>query len=129
MTQIIFVSGREPSYVRNAVILRGLRINGANVVECTNTSKSYLVRYPKVVGKFLLKNKKDCDAVFIGYFGQPLASIIRKLTPRECARIQGFPLNYQLPELADSALYKQFGNSVSVPVIEAVGKQMMKAME
>ncbi|MDD2778264.1 MAG: glycosyltransferase [Methanocellales archaeon] len=82
MTQIIFVSGREPSYVRNAVILRGLRINGANVVECTNASKSYLVRYPKVVGKFLLKNKKDCDAVFIGYFGQPLAGIIRKLTPR-----------------------------------------------
>lgn len=54
---------------------------------------------------------------------------IRKLTPLECARIQGFPDNYKLPEIADSALYKQFGNSVSVPVIEAVAKQMMKAME
>ena len=54
---------------------------------------------------------------------------IRKLTPLECARIQGFPINYKLPQIADSALYKQFGNSVSVPVIEAVGKQMMKAME
>ncbi len=53
---------------------------------------------------------------------------IRKLTPLECARIQGFPANYKLPKLADSALYKQFGNSVSVPVIEAVAKQMMKAM-
>jgi DNA (cytosine-5)-methyltransferase 1 len=53
---------------------------------------------------------------------------IRKLTPLECARIQGFPSNYRLPKLADSALYKQFGNSVSVPVIEAVGKQMMRAM-
>jgi len=53
---------------------------------------------------------------------------IRKLTPLECARIQGFPKNYKLPKLADSALYKQFGNSVSVPVIEAIAKQMMKAM-
>lgn len=54
---------------------------------------------------------------------------IRKLTPLECFRIQGFPKDYTLPILADSALYKQAGNSVSVPVIEAVAKQMMKAME
>jgi DNA (cytosine-5)-methyltransferase 1 len=54
---------------------------------------------------------------------------IRKLTPRECARIQGFPDSYKLPNIADSALYKQFGNSVSVPVIEAIARQMMKAME
>lgn len=54
---------------------------------------------------------------------------IRKLTPLECFRIQGFPKDYILPTLADSALYKQAGNSVSVPVIETVAKQMMKAME
>lgn len=54
---------------------------------------------------------------------------IRKLTPRECARIQGFPDSYKLPNLTDSHLYKQFGNSVSVPVIEAVAKQIQKAME
>lgn len=55
---------------------------------------------------------------------------IRKLTPLECARIQGFPLNYKLPKnIADSALYKQFGNSVSVPVIEAVAKQIRRAVE
>jgi DNA (cytosine-5)-methyltransferase 1 len=53
---------------------------------------------------------------------------IRKLTPLECARIQGFPLDFKLPEISDSALYKQFGNSVSVPVIEAVARQMKKAM-
>jgi site-specific DNA-cytosine methylase len=53
---------------------------------------------------------------------------IRKITPVECARIQGFPDRYKLPQIADSALYKQFGNSVSVPVIEAIAKQMMKAM-
>ncbi len=54
---------------------------------------------------------------------------IRKLTPLECFRIQGFSKNYILPKISDSALYKQAGNSVSVPVVEAVAKQMMKAME
>jgi DNA (cytosine-5)-methyltransferase 1 len=53
---------------------------------------------------------------------------IRKLTPLECARIQGFPKSYKLPNLADSALYKQLGNSVSVPVVEAVAKQIMKVI-
>lgn len=54
---------------------------------------------------------------------------IRKLMPIECARIQGFPENYKLPKISDAALYKQIGNSVSVPVIQAVAKQMMQAMQ
>ena len=55
---------------------------------------------------------------------------IRKLTPLECARLQGFPMNYKLPEeLADSALYKQFGNSVTVTVIKAIAKEIKKAIE
>lgn len=48
---------------------------------------------------------------------------IRKLTPLECFRIQGFPHDYILPKIADSSLYKQAGNSVSVPVIEAVARK------
>lgn len=54
---------------------------------------------------------------------------IRKLTPRECARIQGFPVDYKLPKIADATLYKQFGNSVSVPVIEAIAKNIKVAIE
>ncbi|NQU99248.1 MAG: DNA cytosine methyltransferase [Parcubacteria group bacterium] len=53
---------------------------------------------------------------------------IRKLTPRECASLQGFPKNYKLPKLADSALYKQLGNSVSVTVIEAIAKNIKEAV-
>ncbi|MBU1164567.1 transcriptional repressor LexA [Patescibacteria group bacterium] len=53
---------------------------------------------------------------------------IRKLTPRECARLQGFPKNYKHPVMADSTLYKQFGNSVTVPVVEAVAKQIKIAI-
>ncbi|MFA5026675.1 MAG: DNA cytosine methyltransferase [Candidatus Methylomirabilota bacterium] len=54
---------------------------------------------------------------------------IRKLTPRECARLQGFPENYKLPNLPDTKLYKQFGNSVTVSVIERVASQIRKALE
>lgn len=53
---------------------------------------------------------------------------IRKLTPRECARIQGFPDSYKLPEIADSVLYKQLGNSVSVTVVEKIAKEIKKAL-
>jgi len=55
---------------------------------------------------------------------------IRKLTPNECFRIQGFPKSYKLPkDLADSALYKQAGNSVTVTVIENIAKEIKKAIE
>jgi DNA (cytosine-5)-methyltransferase 1 len=50
---------------------------------------------------------------------------IRKLTPRECARFQGFPDSYKLPkDFPDTKLYKQFGNSVTTTVIERVAKQI-----
>lgn len=54
---------------------------------------------------------------------------IRKLTPRECARLQGFPEGYNLPQnLPDMKLYKQFGNSVTVSVIERIAQQIKKAL-
>ena len=45
----------------------------------------------------------------------------RMLTPRECARLMGFPEDYILPP-SDSIAYKQFGNSVAMPVIETITK-------
>lgn len=54
---------------------------------------------------------------------------IRKLTPLECLRLQGFPDSYLLPQITDGALYKQVGNSVSVPVIERIAKQIAKTVE
>jgi DNA (cytosine-5)-methyltransferase 1 len=50
---------------------------------------------------------------------------IRKMTPREWARLQGYPDTFELP-LADVHLYKQLGNSVSVPVIKAIAEQIKK---
>jgi DNA (cytosine-5)-methyltransferase 1 len=54
---------------------------------------------------------------------------IRKLTPRECARLQGFPDSFILPDtLPNSLLYKQIGNSVSVPVIEKIAKNIIEVL-
>ncbi len=50
----------------------------------------------------------------------------RKLTPRECARIQGFPENFNLSAVSDTQLYRQFGNSVSMPVIQSIASRMIE---
>ena len=52
----------------------------------------------------------------------------RRLTPRECARLQGFPNDFIIP-VSDNQAYKQFGNSVTVPLIQAVGKQLVKSLQ
>ena len=52
---------------------------------------------------------------------------IRKMTPREWARLQGFPDKYQIP-VSDAQAYKQFGNSVAVPAVHATAKALLKAL-
>ncbi len=52
----------------------------------------------------------------------------RRLTPRECARLQGFPKEFIIP-VSDNQAYKQFGNSVTVPLIQAVGKSILIALK
>jgi DNA (cytosine-5)-methyltransferase 1 len=54
---------------------------------------------------------------------------IRKLTPRECFSLQGFPLDYKLPALSDSKLYKLAGNAVSVPVVKLIAERLLPLME
>lgn len=51
----------------------------------------------------------------------------RRLTPRECARLQGFPDTFLIP-VSDNQAYKQFGNSVVTPLIQAVGKNIVKEL-
>jgi len=52
---------------------------------------------------------------------------IRKLTPNECALLQGFPRGFVMPpRMADVHLYHQFGNSVTVPLIEKIAKEIAR---
>lgn len=52
---------------------------------------------------------------------------IRKMTPRECFNAQGFPTTFQLPNIAESRLYKQAGNSVCVSVIKRIADNIVLA--
>ncbi|MEB0899217.1 MULTISPECIES: DNA (cytosine-5-)-methyltransferase [Citrobacter] len=52
----------------------------------------------------------------------------RKLTPRECARLQGFPDNYIVDAVSQGQIYKQFGNSVCINVIDAVAKELVSTI-
>jgi DNA (cytosine-5)-methyltransferase 1 len=59
--------------------------------------------------------KKNCEGV-------------RVLTVRECARLQGFPDSFKVP-VSDTQAYKQFANSVAVPVIKAVAENVLLTLE
>ncbi|MFR0556102.1 DNA cytosine methyltransferase [Pseudoscardovia radai] len=52
----------------------------------------------------------------------------RRLTPRECARLQGFPDSFVIP-VSDTQAYRQFGNSVCVPAVAAVARLMRRSLE
>jgi DNA (cytosine-5)-methyltransferase 1 len=54
---------------------------------------------------------------------------IRKMTPRECARAQGFPESFIFPDyIPDSQKYKQIGNSVTVPVLKRIAESITLAI-
>ena len=52
----------------------------------------------------------------------------RRLTPRECARLMGYPDKYRIDVVSDVQAYRQCGNSVVVPLITAVARSLVKAM-
>jgi len=51
----------------------------------------------------------------------------RRLTPRECARLMGFPDSFRIP-VSDTQAYRQFGNSVVVPVVRAIAERITEAL-
>ena len=66
---------------------------------------------------------KDGSEILIHQDGQNP----RKLSPREASRLQGFPNDFKIP-VSDTQAYKQFGNSVPVPVISAISKEIKKSL-
>jgi DNA (cytosine-5)-methyltransferase 1 len=73
-----------------------------------------LARYYKDGSEILIKVPQKCRP--------------RRLTPRECARLQGFPDDFKIV-VSDTQAYKQFGNSVSVPVIKAIAKMIFLSLD
>jgi len=90
-----------------------------------NISENVLYQYRRV---YVRENKSNSCPTLTANMGSgghnvPLlkdGNGIRKLTPRECFNLQGFPESYKLPKMSDSALYRLAGNAVSVPVVELI---------
>jgi len=88
-------------------------------------SENVLYQYRRF---YVRENKSNCCPTLTANMGGgghnvPLLKDekgIRKLTPRECFNLQGFPKDYKLPDVCDSALYKLAGNAVSVPVVDLI---------
>lgn len=77
----------------------------------------------------LLIDKRQTDLTPVTHIkGKINEEGIRKMTPREWARLQGYPDTFRLP-LSDVHLYKQLGNSVSVPVIRAIAEQVKLVLD
>lgn len=54
---------------------------------------------------------------------------IRRLTPRECFNLQGFPKDYNLTNISDTALYKLVGNAISVPVVKRIADEILRVVD
>ena len=81
------------------------------------------------------KEREYCSTLSARYYKDGSEILIeqkgknpRRLTPRECARLQGFPEDFIIP-VTDTQAYKEFGNSVAVPVINAIAEQMLAVLD
>jgi DNA (cytosine-5)-methyltransferase 1 len=87
---------------------------GFGMVDLEGISRTLSARYYKDGSEILIPQKGGKNP--------------RKLTPRECARLQGYPETFKIV-VSDTQAYKQFGNSVVVPLIEEIAMQMIETME
>lgn len=76
----------------------------------------------------IVDNRQHSTVPVTRIVGEINSEDIRKLTPREWARLQGFPESFKLI-VADTHLYKQFGNTVSINVIEAITKNILEILK
>jgi DNA (cytosine-5)-methyltransferase 1 len=86
---------------------------GCSVFEGKDVARTLSARYGKDGSEILISRGEGRNP--------------RRLTPRECARLMGYPDSYKI-EVSDSQAYRQFGNSVAVPVVTALARQVMKAL-
>ena len=99
-------------------------------IPCLRFSLLYTADYAirRITDFRILQNYKNGSEILVD---QGKSKNPRKLTPRECARLQGFPETFIIP-VSDTQAYKQFGNSVAVPVVRAVARRifdMLKTLE
>lgn len=101
-------------YLQDYAAKHRARGNGFGYGLCTlnDVARTLSARYYKDGSEILIKTS----------MGNP-----RRLTPRECSRLMGFPGDFIIP-VSDTQAYKQFGNSVVIPVVTAIAGEIMKSL-
>lgn len=87
---------------------------GYGLVDLNGITRTLSARYYKDGSEILIPQGKDKNP--------------RRLSPRECARLMGYPDSYKLDQVSDVQAYRQCGNSVVVPLITAVAEQIVKTI-
>lgn len=110
------------------------KYNFYNILEENMNSMDTIYQWRR---KYVRENKSNVSPTLTANMGTgghnvPLIKTkhgIRKLTPRECFNLQGYPDNFKFPNIADSHLYKQAGNSVVIPVIQRIADKIYEAIK
>jgi DNA (cytosine-5)-methyltransferase 1 len=110
----------NPKYVLSAHLWQYLQDYAAKHRAAGNGFGFGLVDGDGVARTLSARYYKDGSEILIS---RGPGAIPRRLTPRECARLMGFPDSFRIP-VSDTQAYKQFGNSVAVPVVAAVAGAM-----
>ena len=87
---------------------------GFGLTDPNGIARTLSARYYKDGSEILIKQAKGKNP--------------RRLTPRECARLMGYPEEFKIV-VSDTKAYKQFGNSVVVPVVEHIAREMIKCLK
>ena len=129
VAQPIVVHGTQDPCVSDIAFAQGRNNGGENVVATTIAiDYEYNAHGTDQPTGPLLKGSPSGG-------GHPLPAVmqsmaVRRLTPRECERLQGFPDDYTaIPKAADGPRYKALGNSMAVPVMAWIGKRIKKCLQ
>lgn len=141
-----------PSHVKKNIYVKDIIEDGIDVskyeikrndIKITKEEPKEFVNYPVQIGKINNGGQGERiysikgHAITLSAHGGGAASktgaylvdgMIRKLTPRECARVMGFNDDFKIP-VSDAQAYKQFGNSVAVPVLKEIMAEILKNLE
>ena len=111
VSQKYILSDKLWTYLQNYAAKHKARGNGFGfgMVDGDSISRTLSARYYKDGSEILVNRGKGKNP--------------RRLTPRECARLMGYPEDFRIP-VSDTQAYKQFGNSVAVPVFAGVARLM-----
>lgn len=119
----ILESSPDPKYTLSDKLWKYLQDYAAKHKAKGNGFGFGLVELDGITRTLSARYYKDGSEVLIPQEGQNP----RRLTPRECARLQGFPNDFEIP-VSDTQAYKQFGNSVVRPLMQAVGENIVNEL-